>query len=110
MSNNEVGTQNNAMARGGNRLDEQSRGLSDRMQSLIDVLEQDGRALQGNALRAYREGQAQMVAGFETLIQWCSDNGVKLNLGQEKINAADADSEEDFAKAQSELNYLSRKI
>ncbi|PWV47216.1 MULTISPECIES: hypothetical protein [Nocardiopsis] len=110
MTNN-VGTeQSNTLSQGGTRLDEQSRGLSDRMQSLIDVLDQDGQALQGNALRAYRQGQAELVTGFQALIDWCNKYGVNLNLGQEKINSADAQSEEDFSKAQSELSYLSRNI
>ncbi|MBQ1082089.1 hypothetical protein [Nocardiopsis sp. B62] len=106
-----VGTeQSTTLSQGGKRLDEQSRGLSDRMQSLIDVLDQDGQALQGNALHAYRQGQAELVAGFKALVDWCNKYGVNLSLGQEKINSADVQSEEDFAKAQSELSYLNRNI
>ncbi|MBR8743433.1 hypothetical protein [Nocardiopsis sp. MG754419] len=109
--NQRVGTEEStSLSQGGTRLDEQSRGLSDRMQSLIDVLDQDGQALQGNALRAYRQGQAELVAGFQALTAWCDKYGVNLNLGQEKINSADARSEEDFAKAQTELTHLSRPI
>ncbi|MFE9243579.1 hypothetical protein [Nocardiopsis sp. NPDC006938] len=110
MANNVASDETNSMSQGGARLDEQSRGLSDRMQSLIDVLDQDGQALQGSALRAYRQGQAELVTGFQALVEWCNKYGVNLNLGQEKINSADVQSEEDFSKAQNELSYLSRKI
>lgn len=102
-----IGTEeSDSLSRGAGRLDEQSKGLSDRLQSLLNVLDQDGQALQGNALRAYREGQAELVTGFDALLKWCNKYGVNLNLGQEKINAADADSQEAFTKAQGELSHM----
>lgn len=110
MSQNVGSEESNSLSQGGSRLDEQSRGINDRMQSLLDVLDQDGQALQGNALRAYRQGQAELVAGFKALTDWCNKYGVNLTLGQEKINAADVQGEEDFAKAQNELTFLNRSI
>ena len=105
--NQRVGTEEStSLSQGGVRLDEESQGLKDRLQSLLSVLEQDGQALQGGALRAYREGQAELVTGFNALLDWCARYGVNLNLGQEKINSADVDSEEAFAKAQTELTYM----
>ena len=110
MGENVAAEETTTLAKGGVRLDEQSTGLNDRMQSLLNVLDQDGQALQGNALRAYRQGQGELVAGFKALTDWCAKYGVNLNLGQEKINAADVQSEEDFTQAQNELTHLSRPI
>ena len=102
-----IGTEEStSLSQGAGRLDEQSQGLTERLRSLLDVLDQDGQALQGGALKAYREGQAELVAGFNALLNWCQKYGVNLNLGQERINATDADSEQDFAKAQQELTYM----
>lgn len=94
------------LSRGAGRLDEQSTGIKDRLQSLLNVLDQDGQALQGNALRAYREGQAELVAGVEALIKWCNTYGVKLDLGQQEIDKTDAASHEAFTKAQGELTHM----
>ncbi|MGW5877519.1 hypothetical protein ACWFMI_13350 [Nocardiopsis terrae] len=102
-----VGTEETtSLSQGGSRLDEQSQGLTERLRSLLDVLDQDGQALQGGALRAYREGQAELVTGFNALLGWCEKYGVNLNLGQAKINETDGDSEQAFAQAQQELTYM----
>lgn len=102
-----IGTEETtSLSRGGARLGEESQGLRERLQALLGALEQDGQALQGGALRAYREGQSELVTGFNSLLAWCDKYGVNLNLGQERVNSTDLDSEEDFARAQNELSFM----
>ncbi|GAB3463602.1 hypothetical protein GCM10027570_50830 [Streptomonospora sediminis] len=96
--------QRNALHTGAEQVSQGGQGIRDRVQALLGDLEQDQGALQGNALKAFRDGQAELVAAMNTLTDWCSRYGVNLELGNARLDQTDVDSAQEYSEARSELS------
>jgi uncharacterized protein YukE len=105
--NDRVGAHATTLAEAASRSQESGQGLNDRIKRLIEDLEDDAGAIQGSALASFRRGQNELVAAMNGLTEWCSQNGMNLHLGQTKLTATDADSEEGYAQAE---RTLSREV
>ncbi|MDS1270155.1 hypothetical protein RIF23_07595 [Lipingzhangella sp. LS1_29] len=112
MSDQHVGlTEGDALSRGGEGLGQESEGLYQQLQSLIDdISERDGQALQGSALAKFQQARTELTHRFDELIRWCNNNGIDLNEGQRLVNTTDEASADDFGGAQTELGGLTRAI
>lgn len=106
-----VGLENvNSLATGGEQLGQESDGIRTQMNQLIQDMTNDADSLQGESLARFREAREQLTERFNELMTWCSQNGIKLNEGQQQFNVTDSDSSSDFSQAGSDLGGLSRPV
>ncbi|RNL84373.1 hypothetical protein [Halostreptopolyspora alba] len=103
-------TQADALSKGGEELGVESEGLYSQLNSLIQDMERDADSLQGNALAKFREARNELTNRFDELMNWCSNNGIKLNEGQQQVNWADSTSGDDFGGTGRELGGLARPV
>ncbi|MCY9786321.1 hypothetical protein KIK06_20720 [Nocardiopsis sp. EMB25] len=108
---NHAGLENvNALGTGGENLGQESDGLRTQMNQLIQDMSNDGDALQGQALNDFRAARNALTERFDELMTWCSQNGIKLNEGQQQFNITDQDSADDLSQAGNDLGGLARPI
>ncbi len=100
----------NSLSRGGEQLGQESDGLRTQMNQLMDDMSSDADALQGQALHDFREARNSLMERFNELMTWCSQNGIKLNEGQEQFNLTDDEASGEFAQTNSALGSLSRPV
>ncbi|NYH52443.1 MULTISPECIES: hypothetical protein [Nocardiopsis] len=100
----------NALSTGGENLGMESDGLRTQMNQLIQDMSNDGDSLQGQALNDFRQAREQLTERFDELMNWCSQNGIKLNEGQQQFNITDTDSAADLSQAGNDLGGLSRPV
>ncbi|MBB4934236.1 hypothetical protein F4561_005056 [Lipingzhangella halophila] len=103
-------TESDALSKGGEDLGVESEGLYSQLNNLIQDLERDADSLQGGALTKFREARNELTDRFEELMTWCSNNGIKLNEGQQQVNWTDNESGDDFGGTGRELGGLARPI
>ncbi|MGW5875035.1 hypothetical protein ACWFMI_00580 [Nocardiopsis terrae] len=100
----------NSLSQGGEQLGQESDGLRTQMNQLIDDMTNDADSLQGQALHDFREARSSLVERFNELMSWCSQNGIKLNEGQQQFNLADSEASDDFSQSGSDLGALARSV
>lgn len=94
----------NTLTEAAQEASQSSEGLNAQVRSLLSELEDDAASISGNALSSFKQAQNELVAAFNGLTSWLSAEGANLSLGQEKLTAADADSEEGYRSAASMFN------
>lgn len=100
----------NSLSQGGEQLGQESDGLRTQMNQLIDDMTNDADSLQGQALHDFREARGNLTERFNELMTWCSQNGIKLNEGQQQFNLTDNEASDDFSQSSSDLGGLSRPV
>ncbi|MFJ9555491.1 hypothetical protein ACIRPH_16875 [Nocardiopsis sp. NPDC101807] len=106
-----VGLENvNSLSTGGEQLGQESDGLRTQMNQLIQDMVNDADSLQGQALTDFRLAREQLTERFDELMTWCSQNGIKLNEGQQEFNVTDTDSSAEYSQAGNDLGGLSRPV
>lgn len=103
-------TEQTTLGDGGVRLSEEADIMRHQMDLLIADMEGIPRALVGSAGFSLSGAAAQLQERFGELMQWCSNNGLKLGENQESVNTAEVSSTELIDQAGNNLGGLSRPI
>jgi hypothetical protein len=103
-------TEQTTIGDGGQRLSEEADIMRHQMDLLIADMEGIPRALVGGAGHSFTGAAAQLQERFGELMQWCSNNGLKLGENQEAVTNAEVASTEVFDQAGHNLGGLSRPV
>ncbi len=111
MSSQHAGLENvNSLSQGGEQLGQESDGLRTQMNQLIDDMSSDADSIQGQALHDFREARNTLMERFDELMSWCSQNGIKLNEGQQQFNLTDDEASDDYAQSTNDLGAMARPV
>ncbi len=106
-----VGLENvNSLSMGGEQLGQESDNIRSQVNQLLQDLSNTGDSLQGQALADFNKAQEELALRFEELMTWCSQNGIKLNEGQQEFSRTDSESSDQFSQANNDLGAMSRPV